>query len=262
MTFSDLALSAYAKLHAAFKTELDRPVAEHLSYEYPSPTRTQPAGPLEFKYDLQESDFTRELVNAFNKYAYWLNRLALWEGILPSYSEDEAFELRYEFTALLLDYCLHAPYSFKGRLVFCATQLCYTRGLAGRLISKDQIVSDEKINFGTLMGVAKHWPTGQTLVAALKAIDDDQHREATRNYRHKAQHRQPPCLDLGYTANIEWSFEPGSVGFSFGNSPPLKTADLLPVLAAQAKLMRAGFCAYRGLVDEHRMPISTSTPGA
>lgn len=79
MTFSDLALGAYAKLHAAFGTELDRPVAEHLGYEYPRPASIQPTGPLEFKYDLQESDFTRELVNAFNKYTYWLNRLALWE---------------------------------------------------------------------------------------------------------------------------------------------------------------------------------------
>lgn len=112
-------------------------------------------------------------------------------------------------------------------------------------------MSDEKINFGTLMGVTKHWPTGEALVAALKAIDGGQHREATRNYRHKAQHRQPPRLDLGYTANIEWSFKPGSVGFSFGNAPPLMTADLLPVLAAQAELMRAGFFAYRGIVDEH-----------
>ncbi len=252
MNVSELALGAYTKLHAAFGSDQDQLLSQLLGYEHPQRDRAQPNGPHEFIYDLQERDFSRELINTFNRYAYRLNRLALWEKVLRDDAEDEVHELRLEFTELPLDDCLHAPYSFKSRIIFCATQLCYTKAIFDHLITKDRMKPAEKINIAALRAVANHWPAGLLLIESLEAIDDDRHRELTGNYRNKAQHRHPPRLDHGYTADIVRNVKPSSVSYSFGETPPLNTNNLLPVLADQAKLMVAGFFAYRALVDEHR----------
>ncbi len=245
MSYRELALTAYARLHELIESRQEPPLVPFLGYEYP-------VGTSDFIYDWQERDFTRELVNTLNEYAHWLNRVDLWEYVLRDYPEDEALELRFEFTTLPLDYCLHAPYRFKSRVTFCATQLCYTKGIAARLITKKSVRPDEKIDLRSLVAVADHWCAGPKLVEALKQVDGEQYRQSTFNYRNKAQHRHPQRLDYGHTADVVRSFPPSSsVSYSFGESPPLATNDVLPVLVAEAERMRTAFSAYRALVEEH-----------
>lgn len=221
------------------------PLVPFLGFEYVD-------GPSDIRYQWQERDFTRELVNTFNKYAFWVERLGIWENILCGYSEDDALVLRFEFTTLPFDYCLSAPYKFKSRIAFCATQLCYTKGLYDKLLSMEDIRGDDQIAINTLSEVAKHWPSGQELVKALREVDAQQYRDATDNYRNKSQHRHPQCLDIGLTTSVVRSFRPGySVSYSFGESAPLTTSNMLPVLVVEADRMRAAFLAYRALVNEH-----------
>jgi len=245
MNFRDLTVGAYSKLHELIASRVESPLVPFLGYKY---LKGQP----DFIYDWQERDFTRELVNAFNQYALWVERVGLWEEVLRGYPEDEVLELRLEFTTLPLDYCLSAPYKFKSRVTFCATQLCYTKGVAEKLVSKECVRTDEKIDMSALVSVANHWSSGSKLITALRDVDAQQYRESTANYRHRTQHRHPQRLDYGYTANVERSFPPGyAVSYSFGESPPLATSDVLPVLAAEADRMRTAFFAYRALVEEH-----------
>lgn len=245
MNFRDLTVGAYSKLHELIASRIEPPLLPFLGYEYPK-------GQADFIYDWQERDFTRELVNALNQYALWVERVGLWEEVLRGYSEDEVLELRLEFTALPLDYCLSAPYKFKSRVAFCATQLCYTKGVAEKLVSKECVRPDDKIDMSALSSVANHWSSGSKLIAALRDVDAQQYREATANYRNKAQHRHPQRLDYGHTANVERSFLPGdAVSYSFGEFPPLATSDALPVLVAETDRMRTAFFAYRALVEEH-----------
>ena len=244
MNFRDLTVGAYLKLHELIASRSKPPLVPFLGYEYPE-------GQPDLIYDWQERDFTRELVNAFNRYALWLERLGLWEEVLPGYSEDEILELRLEFTTLPLDYCLSAPYKFKSRVAFCATQLCYTKGVAEKLVPAESVCPEDKINTNALAGVANHWLSGRKLIEALREVDAPQYREATANYRNKAQHRHPQCLDYGHTASVVRSFPPGySVSYSFGESAPLTTREALPVLVAEADRMRRAFFTYRALVEE------------
>ena len=203
-------------------------------------------------YDWQERDFTRELANSYNQFALWLDKIDVWEQVLRNYSEDEVLELRMEFTTIPLDYCLTAPYKFKSQIAFCATQLCYTQGIERKLISKESVLSDDKINVNALAAVAKYWNAGKSLVAALQEIDAQQYRELTANYRNRTQHRHPQRLDHGHTANVERSFPQGSlVSYTFGETLPLATGDVLPILVAEAARLKAAFMKYRMLVDEH-----------
>lgn len=242
MSFRELTTGAYAKLHDLLPCDRAFELVPLLGFDYPSNAN-------DFIYVQQEVDFTRELVNGFNQFAYWLARVALWEKVFTGYSEDDAEELRFEFTKLQLDYCLHFPYQFKSKVAFCATQLCYTRGIAQKLIARAEVVPDEKINLGILASVATRWDTGNVLVSSLREIDSAEYREKTLNYRNKAQHRHGPRLDFGHVANIVRDFPEGMlVSYSFGESPPIMAADVLPVLAIEGRRLRAAFFAYRDLI--------------
>jgi hypothetical protein len=245
MKFSEVMIAAYSKLQESIATESAPYPIQLLRFEYPK-------GEPDFVYDWQEPDFTRELVNLFNQYAYWLTRAQLWERILLNYSEDEILEIRYEFTDLPLDWCLHFPYKFRSRIIFCATQLCYVKAIAGKLISKDSVMPDDKINLRVLSAVTKHWTSGAALVEALKKVDGEAFRDATDEYRNKAQHRHARRLNFGHTSNIVRSFPEGSVvRYELGNSPPIHANEVLPVLIIEADNLRAAFNAYRELVGDH-----------
>lgn len=245
MNFRELTLDAYTKLHDAIDANTEPPVVQLLGFDYTSNSN-------DFIYSIQEDDFTRELVNLFNQFAYWLNRISLLEKVLSQYSDNDREELRYEFTKLPLDYCLQFPYQLRSRLIFYATQLCYTCGVAKKLIPKSEVEADERIKFISLKSVSVHWEAAALLVEAICNVDAETYRTQTQNYRNKSQHRHAPCIDFGYVSNIARTFPKGSrVAYSFGQTPPLMAADLLPILIEEADRLRKAFFAYRGLITDH-----------
>lgn len=244
MIARDLRVDAYLKLHELIASRSGPPLVPFLGFAYSE-------GSPDIRYQWQENGFTRELVNAFNTYAFWADRLSLWEEVLCDYARDDILKLRWEFTMLPFDYCLSFPHRFRSRIIFYATQLCFTKGLSDKLISQKEVSSDDNIYLKTLTKVAKHWHSGSGLVKALEEVDGEQYREATRNYRNKSQHRHPQCLDFGQIASITRSFSQDSISYFFSESPPLATSDALPVLIMEADRMKAAFLAYRALVDEH-----------
>lgn len=245
MSFRELTIGAYKALHDTIEQSSDESVVPFLAFEYPSKT-------TDIIYWQQEQDFTREIVNEYNQFAYCIDRLFAWENVLSGYGDDDAHELRFEFTRLPLDHCLHFPYRFRSRIVFCATQLCYTRGIADKHIKREDVSTEAEINFGSLCSVAKLWPEVEVLVGAVRELNAQAFREKTDNYRNEAQHRHGPRLDFGHVADLRRSFPDGAlVSYSLGERLPLQTADLLPTLVSEAEKARKAFLAYRGLVEAH-----------
>ena len=185
MNFHELTVGAYSKLRDRVSMNPEPPLVEFLGFEYKSESN-------DFIYSHQEQDFTRELVNSFNQFAYRLDRIKVWERVLSDYNTDDQAVLRYECTKLPFDYCLHFPYEFKSRLIFCATQLCYTRGVSAKVLTKADVASEDKINFSSLQKLAAFWIGVAPLLKALCEVDAEPYRKDTLNYRNKAQHRHGP----------------------------------------------------------------------
>lgn len=243
--------SAYEKLWALVAEGCISLPGRFLPYDHPSKSK-------DLIYSLQEGEFTRELLNSINQFSARLNQIALWEEVLSNYDEDQTLELRFEFTSLLLYYCLHQPYEFRSRLIFAATQLCYTHGIDRNLLNKSDVSKDDDINYASLNKVAIHWRAGTFLLTAIRELNGSEFRESTNNYRNRAQHRVPPGIDHGHTNVIERTFPPGArVAYSFGEAAPLATESLVPLLVGELNLMIGAFEAYRKLVDEHTTPLET-----
>lgn len=214
-------------------------------------------------YGLQERDFTSELVNSHNHFVLWLNRLAAWERIIRDYAEADASSLSFEFVELPLDYCLHLPYRYKQRIVFCATQLCYSCGVAGNLFGKEIVRNDEDIKQQALEEVAGRWSAGEALIDAVRSLDGPDFRRVTREYRRKAQHRFPPRIGFGDLAYLERSFPAGHrVRYTVSIMKPIQVSEVLPALAGEAEKAMAAFRAYRELVSEQWAAISAGLTDA
>lgn len=242
------AYSAYWALVAEQRVALP---GQFLPYDYSSQ-----CGDL--IYSLQEQEFTRELLNAINQLSSRLNQLLLWEEVIPKYEDEWQLELRMEFTALPIYYCLHQPYEFRSRLIFAATQLCYTRGIDCKLLTKADVCDQDHINYASLDRVAKHWAAGSVLMDAIRNLNGREFREQTRNYRNRSQHAVPPGVDYGHTNVIERTFPPAArVAYSFGEAAPLATVELIPQLKNELQLMINAFAAYRKLIDDHAKTTAT-----
>ena len=251
MDTPELFKSAYEKLWALVAEKCVSLPGRFLPYGHPSESK-------DLIYSLQEGEFTRELLNSINQFSTRLNQIVLWEEVLSNYDEDRALELRFEFTSLLLYYCLHQPYEFRSRLIFSATQLCYTHGIDRNLLSKGDVSKDDDINYASLNNVANHWRAGSVLLEATRKLNGKEFRDSTNNYRNRSQHRVPPGVDYGHTNVIERTFPPDArVVYSFGEASPLATENLIPLLVGELNLMIGAFEAYRRLVDEHTKSYET-----
>lgn len=202
-------------------------------------------------YWLYEQEFTRELLNTINQFTARINDLVLWEEVISEYVDDDAFELRHEFTNLILYYCLHQPYEFRARLIYSATQLCYTRGIACGAITKAEIDKERDIDLPSLTKAIAGWREGIHLLQAIEKVNSTQYRERTNNYRNRRQHRVAPGVIYGVTNVIERSFPSKTrVAYSFGEAPPLNTRELIPSFTAERDAMISAFEAYWALVRE------------
>jgi hypothetical protein len=199
-----------------------------------------------------EDEFTRELINNINQLASNTHKLAIWESALQEFSEDERLDIRHEFTRVILYYCLHQPYEYRQRLIYCSVQLCFEAGILRGTLDKANLVDDRSIDYSTLEKMAPQWNAITDLLGAIHRINDKEYVASTRNYRNKNQHQIAPGLEYGYTNRTARMLgKDQKLSYSYGQIEPVTTAQALPLLKEQSSRMIAGFKAYWALVQEH-----------
>lgn len=244
MGYKEIVIEAYSKLQERMTSEGMTPTIPFLGFDEKT-EQTLSA------FSVQETEFTRELINQYNTFADWLNRLIVIEKLIEEYDDELKPTLWHEFSQLPMDFCLQFPYRFKGNLTYCSTQLCYTAGIALAVISQDRAHEATKINLNSLIEVAINWQNGQALVDSIRMIDSDALKKATSNFRHSTQHRFARRLNWGHTIFADRiPTSPGRVTYLFGFAPPIGFDSISPLLAEEAKLMRDAFDAFKMLRDQ------------
>ncbi|CAM2884945.1 hypothetical protein SHLO109777_05825 [Shewanella loihica] len=202
------------------------------------------------------SEFTRELLNTINGLASQINSLNIWLNVLNSKPDDEQFPLRYEFTRLPLNYCLHKPREFRERLIFCLSHLCHQADTHTQPGYRDRLEPDHRIGIDTLRRVASPWASALNALEAISQISSSNFDQSTGQFRNRTQHRIPPSLEYGHTNLVTRNQTPsGEVSYSFGFSEPITTEAALPLLIEQWELMRSGFERYWQVVEEQNLTI-------
>lgn len=244
---------AYKKLWQLVAEERLSPSTQFLPYSFKTETR-------DLIYGLQEQEYTRELLNAINQFSARLHRLVLWEEVISQYEENEADELRFEFTRLIVYYSLHQPYEFRSRLIFSATQLCYIRGIANKTIAPAEVVEDSRIDYVSLERASRNWQAREYLLESIRTLNSTEFRSGTNNYRNRTQHRIPPGIDFGNSSVVERKFPAaGGVSYTVGESGPLTATEVIPLLVQESARMVSAFHAFRLLIEEHVAQEASTT---
>lgn len=160
---------------------------------------------------LVESEL-RELTNTLNEWRGALRRWYVWLGVLEGFTDDEAWDLQWEFVESIAFQCLFYPSATRDRFTFVATNALHQVRMSADPAYPDRLVSDpkpgkedkqrflsRKKSEAQLEEIASTLDGGAAFTAALRLIDEDDYLELTRNFRNLASHAIAPRLTVGHT---------------------------------------------------------------
>ena len=198
---------------------------------------------------------TREIANAVNEFGHYLHELTAWDSILRLLTEDEKFEVVFEFLLPTSVYCLGAPYAIKGRLHTSIAEVSHQANRFRLSTWKDD-ANLAKPNFKTAERHAQHWNSWPALAAALSQLSDDSFNSASDDFRNRFNHGYPRGVEFGLTGLVRRNVgSDGLVSYGLGSSPPLRIADLIPLLAQQHAAALDCYDTYINLVREQHAQL-------
>lgn len=201
-------------------------------------------------YHMKLKDYAINLANEINRLGRYLRHLEAWAQVLATYDEDERYELALEFVDPTAITVLNLPAVIKGRTIFFASHLCHQANRVNEDWQED-LEEDQKISLSTLSKRSTEWRAGALLIEKLGLIDDDDSRKAVRHFRNRFHHRDPPNIEIGFTAKVtKISAPPGRAMYAFGFEPPLLLAEIIAPLWLQHRLCLDAFRAFQRLVWE------------
>ena len=198
---------------------------------------------------------TQEIANAVNAFGHYLHDLAAWDLILQSLTEDQRFEVVFEFLLPTSVYCLCAPYAIKGRLHTSIAEVSHQANRF-RLSGWKDNANLAKPNFMTARQHACDWTSWPALEVALSQLSGDKFTNTSDDFRNRFNHGYPRRIEFGLTGFVQRNVtSDDSVSYNLGSSSPLRIADLIPLLAEQHAAALSCYNAYIELVKEQHAQL-------
>jgi len=235
-----------------------------------------------------------EMTNVLNDWHQRLNKWHAWNGILPNFSELDAWALRKEFLEADAHLCLISPSALRDKLTFVATNGIHQARLASDKSYRDELKGDPKKPGGKakqfprqeneqrLEALLSPWANGQQFMGLLRGLDDKAYRDATLDYRNEHSHALGPNLEIGETRFVTRRVRQAtelvadqhgrlhhqpipdrmSVSYGFGPRPPLDSEAARQASLSQFRIARKCFETYVAILDVVRqhLPSTESKP--
>ena len=218
----------------------------------------------------------RLAINHLNAWRVRLHEWAAWLKVLESHEEPVALELQFHFLDHLMFFCMFQPSGFRDALAHVATQAVHQGNLSTGKTERDGLVQDSrkvplkrKEAEVQLKSLCEHWAQARAFIGSLSALDTDDYRRLTRNYRNRASHAIPPRFGWGEVDFMTRSFgrlpeivaqrdgtvqivetDHKSVVYSLGGTPPLELEHTYRANLREHDLASRALEAYCALLDE------------
>lgn len=225
----------------------------------------------------------RELTNTLNEWRGALRRWYVWLSVLDGFSAEDAWDLQWEFVESTAFQCLFYPSAARDRFTFVATNALHQVRMASDAAYPDRLISDpkpgkeDKPGFqprskseSQLEEIASPLEGGAAFVAAVRALDEDDYLELTKNFRNLASHAIAPRLTVGHTnmvvrrvvpattlvqqANGTYKDEPvpgkQHVSYGFGGTEPLQMREVFAGNLAEFQKAADCFNAYVNVLNK------------
>lgn len=220
----------------------------------------------------------RLAINHLNAWRVRLHEWAAWLKVLESHEEQTALELQFHFLDHLMFFCMFQPSGFRDALAQVATQAVHQGNLSTGRTERDELEQDSlkpgwhlkrKQVEAQLKHLCELWTQGQAFINSLSALNSEDYRHLTRNYRNRASHAIPPRFGWGEVGFVTRSIEPWtefveqsdgtvqivetehkSVCYSLGGTPPLELEEMYRANLREHDLASRALEAYCTLLDE------------
>jgi hypothetical protein len=219
----------------------------------------------------------RLALNHLNAWRVRLHEWAAWLKVLELHEEPIALELQLHFLDHLMFFCMFQPSGFRDALAQVATHAVHQGNLSTGKTERDVLEQDSrkwplkrKETEAQLKRLCEHWTQAEAFIESLSALDADDYRRLTRNYRNQASHAIPPRFGWGEVGFVTRSVEPWqdmvdkgdgtfqledspdrkSVCYSLGGTPPLELEETYRANLREHDLASRALESYCALLDE------------
>ena len=198
----------------------------------------------------QSDSFTRELIEDINFLVVRLHRLEAWGRVLESCSDvSEKMGIFAEFVEPLFEYALTSPYAIKNRFIYCGVKLIALTAALQSPSSPPPIPTDREINFKTLHAFCVGCHIREDFRNAVSELNSHAFTYATREFRHRKEHRLPQKLQFGVLSVFETEITPAGLNYSFVLQRPLRLQELIPMLHKEHQKLTEAFEKYWEMVS-------------
>lgn len=216
--------------------------------DYILPKRTRYAQSMVFISMVD--DFTRGLIGEVNRFLLNVAHAQAWIEAAQQYEESERMSLLWEYADPHLELSVGRPYSVKNHFVFAAVHLLHQSNKLTNAGWKDDLPTDDRIGFKLLDEVGSNWKCFAPFKAKVEQLNNEQFKNATRNFRHRLQHRFRSHFDFGLTPFFEREKTDAGIAYHYKVIPPLDLEKLIPELYGQQQIAIEVFQAFWELVNE------------
>jgi hypothetical protein len=249
----------------------------YLPFKFPYIT----AAKWHFMADAMIQDELRELTNRLHDWRDMLRRWHAWNIVSSKLDEMPAWQLRREFMDPLMHTCLLMPslmrdvFTFVGTNAFHQIRLHIEDGYKD-FLEGDPSASDPQPRELTrrqkearLDKLAKSIPGASAFLSALRALDSEDYRDKTKNYRNTNSHAIGPRIALGSTRMVIRRVVPATTmetqldgsgrivdvpgkyvaSYSFGGVEPLELENARTANLSQYRLARDCFAAFTAVLE-------------
>ena len=198
-----MVLEAYERFHAVLET---------IRTEHPGLTRYIAVDRAEstrgtFAWWWGAGSEVRETINSINAWGVRLHEWAAWNKVLNSYGDrNELWDVLNHFVEPTAFFCMIQPSSFADRLSLAAETLLHQANRRASPDEPDRLDQDARPGKPLrrsdrrrqLSRLGKDWKSFSAFQQALHALDGDEYRRLTHNFRDLASHSFSPRLMLGH----------------------------------------------------------------
>lgn len=216
--------------------------------DYSLPERVRYSQCMVFLYMARDS--TCSLLLEVNRFLLDIAHAEAWVLTAQKYEEVERHNLLAEFADPHLELSVSRPYSLRNHFIFVAVHLLHQSNKLKKSDWKDELPPDGKINYKHLDEFGSNWIGFKNFKEKIDLLNNNEFQDATRNFRHRLQHRFRTHFDFGLTPVIERIEVKSGITYAFKTIPPLDLQALMPELYKQHQTAAEVFQAYWQLVGE------------
>jgi hypothetical protein len=164
--------------------------------------------------DAMLEDELREVTNQLHQWHDMLRSWHAWNKVLADHDESAAWELQRAFMEPLMHHCLTKPSAFRDLMTFVGTNAIHQIRLHTEPQYLDRLEGDSspenpdprpltrRQKEKRLSKIAAPLEGSDDLLKAIRQLDNEQYRNATKDYRNLNNHAIGPRLAIGVTRMV------------------------------------------------------------